>query len=451
LSEVRYSRASFEMPRRYLIIGMGAAGLAAAETIRDHDPAGEVLLVSDDPHGYYSRPGLAYYLTNEIPQRTLQPFTEADYRRLNLRRLAARVRALHPQAHQVELEDQRREPYDRLLLATGSLAVRPPIPGGELDGVVKLDDLADARDIVKRCGRRRAAVVVGGGITALEIVEGLRARKVQTHYFIRRDRYWSNVLDETESRIVEHRLQEEGVQIHYHTELAEILGSQGRVVGVRTEGGGELPCNIVALAIGVRPRIELAGAAGLKADRGLLVDEYLETSVPDIFAAGDVAQVYDPLSGKAVLDTLWGVAVAQGRAAGMIMTGSRMSYHKPPPFNVTRLGGLTTTIIGTVGRGRDEDLLGIARGDSETWRQLPETIAAQSGFEVNHIRVLVGDRTLIGAIVMGDQTLSLPLQHLITHQVDITPIRDQLLRAGARLGDLVAQFWVEGTGQHAPS
>jgi NADPH-dependent 2,4-dienoyl-CoA reductase/sulfur reductase-like enzyme len=199
----------------------------------------------------------------------------------------------------------------------------------------------------------------------------------------------------------------------------------------------------VALAIGVRPRIELARAAGLAVDRGLLVSEYLETSVPDLFAAGDVAQVYDPLSGRAVLDTLWGVAVAQGRAAGMNMAGGAAPYHKSVPFNVTRLAGLTTTIIGTVGRGRDEDLIGIARGDSETWRQLPDAMAVQSDFEVNRVRVLVGGSSLVGAIVMGDQSLSLPLQHLITHQVDATPIRDRLLREGARVGEVISQFWVE--------
>jgi hypothetical protein len=121
------------------------------------------------------------------------------------------------------------------------------------------------------------------------------------------------------------------------------------------------------------------------------------------------------------------------------------------PFNVTRLAGLTTTIIGTVGRGRDEDLVGIARGDSETWRQLPEAMAAESDFEVNHVRVLIGERSLVGAIVMGDQGLSRPLQHLITQQVDVTPVRDQLLHAGGRLGEVIARFWAEAGFDHAPS
>jgi NAD(P)H-nitrite reductase large subunit len=318
-----------------------------------------------------------------------------------------------------------------------------------LDGVVKLDDMDDARRILKGCRRGRMAVVVGGGITALEIVEGLRARHVRTHYFLRGERYWGNVLDETESRIIEGRLREEGIQIHYHTELAEILGKRGRVAGVLTQDGRRIDCTLVAIAIGVRPRTELAEGAGLTIERGIQVDEYLQTSTPDVFAAGDAAQVFDPLSGKSVLDTLWGVAVTQGRIAGKNMAGQAIPYHKSVPFNVTRLAGLTTTIVGTVGRGPDKDLLGIARGDSETWRQLPDALVAQDAFEVNRLRILVGEGSLVGAIVMGDQTLSLPLYHLVAQQADITPVRDPLLEPSARLGELIASFWADWRKSHA--
>jgi NAD(P)H-nitrite reductase large subunit len=438
--------------RRYVIVGMGAAGISAAEAIHAADPAGDLLLVSDDAFGYYSRPGLAYYLTGEVPQQMLHPFSDADFRRLGVRRIQARATGLDPTAHRLLVAGGREVGYDRLLLATGSRAFMPSLPGLDLEGVVTLDDLTDARGIVRRARRARAAVVIGGGITALELVEGLRARRPHVHYFLRRDRYWSSVLDEVESRIVEDRLRHEGVQLHYQTELEEVLGRRGRVTAVRTVDGREIACAIVAVAIGVRPRMALPTAAGLEADRGVLVDEYLQSSAPDVFAAGDVAQVYDPLSGKAVLDTLWGVAVAQGRAAGQTMAGSPTAYRKPVPFNVTRLAGLTTTIIGAVGRGRDDaDLPGIARGDSETWRDLPDALATQEGFDVNNVRVVVGERTLLGAVVMGDQTLSRALHQLVTHQVDVSSIRPALLAPGAALGDLLARFWVEWRGQNAAS
>jgi hypothetical protein len=153
--------------------------------------------------------------------------------------------------------------------------------------------------------------------------------------------------------------------------------------------------------------------------------------------------------------------VAQGRVAGQNMAVAegageeKVAYRKPVPFNVTRLAGLTTTIVGTVGHGRDEDVQGIVRGDSETWRQLPGTlseagiIAHQGDFEVNRVRVLLGERTLVGAIVMGDQALSHPLQHLVVGQVDISAIREQILRPTSPLGDVIAEFWAAWRQRHA--
>lgn len=434
--------------RRYVIIGSGPAGISAAEAIRSLDPQGNLLLVSDDPYGYYSRPGLAYYLTGEISEEMLFPFQETDFQKLHLRRIKARVLGIDSLAHQIELDNGTRVAYDRLLIAAGASANMPKLAGIELEGVVKLDNLEDARHILNLARKARSAVVIGGGITALELVEGLVARRVKTHYFLRGERYWSNVLDETESSIVEHRLQEDGVQIHYHTEADQILGRGGKVVGVQTRDGHQIACSIVAVAIGIMPRTKLAQQAGIKVDRGILVDEYLQTDKEHIYAAGDVAQVYDPATGKSVLDSLWGPAREQGKVAGMNMAGRQVPYIKPIAFNVTRLANLTTTIIGSVGSGSDEDLPGIARGDSETWRQLPDAIAAQADFDVNRLRILVGDNTLRGAIVMGDQTLSQTLQHVILQQVQIESIRQRLYEPDAPLGDIITNFWMDWTTRH---
>jgi NADPH-dependent 2,4-dienoyl-CoA reductase/sulfur reductase-like enzyme len=195
--------------------------------------------------------------------------------------------------------------------------------------------------------------------------------------------------------------------------------------------------------------VELARGAGLAVERGVLANEYLQTSNPDIYAAGDVAQVYDPASKHSIIDSLWGPAREQGYMAGLNMTGKQTVYVKKMPFNVTRLAGLTTTIIGTVGRGRDEDLVGIARGDSETWRSLPDAIVAQTGFKVNRLRLLVGEKTLLGAIVMGDQQLSFPLEKIISNHADISSIRDKLLHPNAPIGDIIADFWSNRRAEYA--
>jgi len=435
--------------RRYVMIGSGVASIAAIEAIRSIDNNSEILLIGDEAHGFYSRPGLAFYLTGELSERQLFPMGEAEFRNLHVRRIHARVVRLHPEQHLIRFQDGSTLPYDRALIAVGAEAQKVKVPGVDLGGVVKLDNLDDARHILNLARKARSAVVVGGGITALELVEGLMQHGLKTQYFLRGDRYWSNVLDETESHIVEERLKEEGAKIHYHTELKEILGKSGRVAAVRTMDGRTIPCDLVAIAIGIRARTELARASGIQYDRGVIVNQTLETSASNVFAAGDVAQVFDPLTGNSLMNTLWTPARDQGYIAGLNMAGITTAYFQRAPFNVTRLANLTTTIIGTVGRGEDQDVVGIVRGDSETWRQLPDAIAAQADFDVNRLRILVGQNTLLGGILIGDQTLSRALQHMIAEQADITPIRQQLLQPAAPLADILADFWTLWRSEHA--
>ncbi len=433
---------------RYIIIGSGAAGIAAAESIRSRDVAGEIIIMTEDLHGYYSRPGLAYFLTGELPEKALFPFQKSDFDRLKIKLTIGKALRIDPANHALIFYpgNQPKEAtinYDRLLIANGASAVSSDTPGANLEGVFKLDNLADAHLIRSLTRKGKIGVVVGGGITALELVEALIAQKVKVHYLLRGDRYWNNVLDEKESHIVEERLREHGVTIHYKSELAEIQGKKDHVSAVLLKDGNKIPCDLVGIAIGVRPRTELAKSAGISCDRGILVNEQLQTTVQNIYAAGDCAQVYDPILKKNVVDSLWSPAREQGRVAGLNMTGESCIYVKATSFNVTRLAELTTTIIGNVGGGKDDDLVGIARGDSETWRQLPDAISAQSNFDINHIRLMVGDKYLLGAIVMGDQTLSFPLEQIITQRIDITPIRDQLLAPGVKFGDLIIDFYTK--------
>ena len=424
--------------------------MTAAEAIREADADAEIVVVGADPHGYYSRPGLAYYLTREMPEQRLFPFTPQDLVRLDVTVLTGRAVGVDPAAHRVTMESGPDIVYDRLLIATGSRAIPTRVPGAELDGVVKLDDMDDARDIVRRCRKAKAAVVVGGGITALELVEGLRARRVHVHYFIRRDRFWSNVLSESESRIVEQGLLREGVEIHPYTDLAGIDGKDGRVVAAETGAGTRIPCDLVAVAIGVRPQIELAHAAGLACERGILVDHYLRSSDEHIYAAGDVAEVYDTRTGHRTLDILWSTAVAKGRVAGRNMATEPVdTYEEGTPLNVTRLGGLHATIIGTVGSGEDADLEGIARGDSQVWSELCEAAIVEAQRGDAHIRLALDGGTIVGAVVIGDQALSFPLQELIEARLDVSGIEAALEAPEAPIVELVNGAWEDWRARRA--
>jgi NADPH-dependent 2,4-dienoyl-CoA reductase/sulfur reductase-like enzyme len=436
---------------RYIIIGMGVAGISAAEGVRSLGPSGEITVIGDDPHGYYSRPGLAYVLTGELEPGHLFPYPPADLKRLEARFVRGQVTEVRAGERSISLASGSKLSYDRLLIATGARAVRLEVPGAALGGVVKLDDLEDTNCILTRAKKTREAVVVGGGITALELVEGLAARRIRVHYLLRGDRYWGAVLDEAESRLVEARLRDEGIHIHYHSEIKEIIGKDGRVTGVQLADGNELRCQILAYAIGIVPRLDLARSAGVAVDRGILTDEFLETNIPGVFAAGDAAQVRDPITGRQVLDSLWNPARQQGFTAGQNMAGARVPYVKEIPFNVTRLAGLTTTLIGTVGTGRDEDVVGIVRGESETWHETPEAAITGSSSGLNRVRLLVGQEKILGAVVMGDQGPSRALEGLIRGRVDISPIRQRLLEANAPIGAILTAFWADRAGRSVPA
>jgi NAD(P)H-nitrite reductase large subunit len=274
---------------------------------------------------------------------------------------------------------------------------------------------------------------VGGGITAVELAEGLAANKVHVQYLMRGERYWSSVLADHESQLVEARLQDDGISIRRNVELARVIGDKRkRVVGVETKNGQLIACDMVAVAVGVQPRLELALGAGLETGRGIFTDEYLRTSAPDIYAAGDVAEVLDPATGRRGIDSLWSVANAQGRVAGANMTGESRSFApRPAPFNVTKIGGITTTVIGAIGAGgRDGDLVSLARGDSNAWREQLEGFAVQDDVEADHLRLILSDKRILGAVVMGDQSLTRPLLHLIRSQVDIGAVYQRFAAGG---------------------
>jgi NAD(P)H-nitrite reductase large subunit len=437
------------MADRYVIVGNGAAGLTAAQEIRARDPVAEVTIITDEPFPFYSRPGLAYYLRGDIPQKQLFSVPHDYYRQHKFRLLNKPAIRLDTDARTVSLADDLILPYDRLLIATGSCSVKPRLPGIELPGVVTLDTMADAQGILRLAKKAKRAVVVGGGITALELAEGLQDRGVETHYLLRKDRFWSGLLDEGESRLVEDRLRDRGVGVHKREEVAEILGRKGRVHAVRTKSGDVLRCEIAGVAIGVCPNLDLIAGTTIAHDRGILVDDHLRTNVPGVYAAGDVAQILDRWTGEHRLDVLWPTAIASGKVAGANMAGGHKHYRKGVPFNAALLFGLHLTAIGQVSArpvaGDNADLVALSRGASEVWfsRGNGECLTVLYKQAAETKRVVIRGRTIVGALLLGGgQTLADPLRDLIEAEVDITPIRQRLLQDHhVSPEDILLPFW----------
>jgi NAD(P)H-nitrite reductase large subunit len=430
---------------RYVIVGNGAAGVTAAETVRAQDPRGHITIISGEPGPMYSRPGLAYVVINEVSDQQVVARREAWYGEQRIALIFGRAVKLDLQAHCVVLEDGRAPAFDQLLIATGARAMPLPYPGADLEGVVYLDTLAGTRDLLRQARTARRAVVIGGGITALELAEGLRHHGLDTHYFVRKRGLWSAVFNEMESGLLEDRLRGHGVQLHFNTEIEAVVPDEaGRVAGVRLTTGETFACDLVGAAIGVRPQLELAAHTPLRVERGLVVDEYLQTNVPGVFAAGDCAQVYDRWSGEHLLDVLWPTAVAAGRVAGRNMAGARQAYVKGTPFNACRLFGLHVSAIGQLGNGRGEDAEAfqtLSRGSSEVWATRPHgSISAWSQDGANTLRLMLSGNRLAGALVVGRQTLADPLRGLIENQTEVSELRPYLNTGGPALEQAILRL-----------
>lgn len=434
---------------RYVIIGNGAAGVTAAQTIRQHDSAGEIVILTAEPYPMYSRPGLAYVLIKEVPPEQIMARTLDWYEEWGINLVLGKVVKLDVQRQTVWLDDGRSLPYDRLLIATGARATPPPYAGAELDGVVYLDTLDGTKELVQKTRRARRAVVVGGGITALELSEGLAHLGLDTHYFLRRDRLWGRVFNDEEAALLEKKMKAHHVHIHYNTEVEEILGNRrGRVRGVRLTDGSEFKCDLVGMAIGVKPLIDVVQNSPIATDRAILVDEQMRTNVSNVYAAGDCAQVYDRWTEKHTLDILWPSAVAEGNAAGLNMVGKTYEYEKGSPFNACLLFGLHITTMGQINPRREADadepeiLQHISRGSSEVWYTYPRPYrSAWSAEADNTVRLVLSGDFLVGALVIGEQNLTDSLRYLIEHEVNIADMYEELSAGGVRMRACLLRFW----------
>jgi NAD(P)H-nitrite reductase large subunit len=432
---------------RYLILGNGAAGATAAEGIRSHDARGEITIVNAEKQTMYSRPGLAYVIINEIPAHQVIARQPEWYGERRIRVVHGAATQVDPTAHRVRLADGHALPYDRLLIATGARAVPLPYPGATLDGIVYLDTLDGTKELLKKAKRAKRAVVVGGGITALEMTEGLAHHKVETHYFVRRNTLWGTVFNAAESKMLAERMAAHGVHIHYNTEISEVLGDKHkRVRGVRLTSGQVFDCDLLGAGIGVKPQIDLVRGTPIKVDKAILVNEYLETSAPDVYAAGDCAQIWDRWTQTHMLDVLWPTAVAAGRVAGANMAGAREVYTKGTPFNACLLFGLHITAIGQLGGSHDESepevFQHISRGSSEIWATRPHAYAsAWSQDGPNTVRLALSDDRMVGALIVGEQSLADPLRDLIDMQVNALPLRPYIAKGGSEMTRKILQYW----------
>jgi len=334
--------------KRYVIIGGGPAGINAAAAIRVRDGEGEILVLDRDRDPPYYRTELDTYIggSTSDAELPLHPPVYYQEQRIALR-LQSVVARLKPSDRRVEMVDGERVEYDALLLAPGSYPLTVSCPGSRLTGVMTVRTWDDARRVTREVLETdRPILVVGGGVLGLILAEGIRQRGRQVVLLEREPRLWAPVLDEVASDLVRRGLTQSGIEVLLGEEIVEVYEENGRVTNVRTSGGRRMDAALVVVAIGVRPDIGFLDGSGVRTDRGILIDHEFRTNVPDVFAAGDAAQTYDPISGQFRVVTNWNNAVEQGKLAGGIMAGSSDVYRGVIVSNSETFSGVRVTVLG---------------------------------------------------------------------------------------------------------
>ncbi|MFH0804240.1 MAG: FAD-dependent oxidoreductase [Candidatus Zambryskibacteria bacterium] len=311
---------------KYLIIGGGVAGTTAAETLRQKDRDGSIAIVSDEPRMYsrimLSKPN---FFLGKIPFDSVWLREEKWYTENKIDFIGnVLAKKLNSADKTIELSDGKILKYEKLLLATGGEAGRWNIPGADKKGICYLRDLREAEELIKNVKSAKHAIAIGSGFVSFEMCEMMRLAGLEVTLVMREPYYWYPLLDEESGKMIGVAMEKGGVKILRESEVSEIIGNEN-IEGVILKDGTQIPCQLALIGIGLECHLDWIKEAGVETGRGILANEYLETNIPDIYAAGDVAEFNDLVLGERVQLGNWVNAQTQGRTVAKNMMGN----HEP--------------------------------------------------------------------------------------------------------------------------
>jgi 3-phenylpropionate/trans-cinnamate dioxygenase ferredoxin reductase subunit len=404
-----------------IIVGGGLAAGRLASEYRAADGEADVTILSAEPDPPYNRPPLTKGFLRKEQDRDstfVRPDEEYEDDVVELR-LGTTVEAIHPADHEVELAGDERVPYGTLVLATGARPRALPIPGADLVGVHTYRTLADAETVSAAADEAHSAIVIGGSFIGAETAASLRARGLDVTLVEMGDTLMPQLRCADLSAELVDLYRAEGVDVRLETQVEELTGNGRLLTGARTKDGEAIEGYLAIVGVGVVPNVELAEQAGADVDDGVVVDERFRTSLPDVYAIGDVARYPDPTAGRHRRIEHWSNADAQGAHLGRQLAGSRAPYDALPVF-FTQLFGRKLQVLGDVERATEC----ILRGSLADGRLI--------GFH------LTDDRRLVGAVIHGQAAdVAVELEELLRSGVVVDdPIR--LLDGNLRPADAVA-------------
>lgn len=379
---------------RHVIIGAGPAGVLAAETLRDIDAGADVTLIGNEALPPYSRMALPYFLAGNIgAEGTWLRKDRGHYDEAGITLKKGRVTALHPERNSLTLEDGATLSWDRLLLATGSSAICPDLPGADLPGVHCAWTLEDAHNILRLAQPAARVLLVGAGFIGCIILEALVRRGVQLRVVEMEERMVARMMDETSSRLLQRWCAARDVQVQTSTRVQAVEQVDG-ALRVQLNGGNAVAADLLIWATGVRPNMDFLADSGVHVDYGVLVNEYMQTSIPTIYAAGDVCQGKDFSTGNYSVQAIQPTATEHGRLAALNMCGRTVRHQGCINMNVLDTMGLISTSYGKWMGSEGGD--GVTLCDEERFRYLnlqfeeDVLVGAQALGLIGHVGVLRG-------------------------------------------------------------
>ncbi|MFQ5510607.1 MAG: NAD(P)/FAD-dependent oxidoreductase [Candidatus Krumholzibacteriia bacterium] len=369
-----------------VIVGNGITGITAALRLRRRQPGWRITVVSGESDYHYSRPALMYIFMGHVRYEDTKPYEDRFWKKNNIDLMRAWVTEIDVANKRLLFAGQTQPlSYDKLLIATGSESNKFGWPGQDMNGVQGLYGLQDLELLYKNVRGVREAVIVGGGLIGIELAEMLHSRNVHVTFLVRETSFWNVVIPDEEARMINAAIEREGLGLVLSTELKEIVDDgTGRVTGVIDNAGRRINCQFAGLTVGVHPNASLAGSSGIPTGRGVLVDRSLRAGVPDVYAAGDCAEIVTGEE-RNLVQQVWYTGRMQGLVVADVMAGEERIYEPGIWFNSAKFLDTEYQVYGAVGR----DLPG---EENLFWR---DAAGRRS------IRIVYGDQGVFGFNLLG--------------------------------------------------
>lgn len=399
----------------YTIIGNGVAGTEAAKTIRKRDPQAEIMIITQDHYPFYSRPRLPELLAKEVSVEEIYVYNIGWYHKNQIQLfLNGTVKNIDPKNRKITLTDKSTFAYDKLLLDTGSSSSLPPIEGiSAAEGVFTLRTIQDVLTITERSARAKTVTLIGGGLLGLEAGNGLRKLGLTVTVVEFFDRLLPRQLDAEGSVILQKQLEAFGLKFFLGAQSKSIKDT-GSVKILELKDGKLIESDFVLVSAGIKPNISLAQAAGISVNKGVVVNDLMETNIPGVYAAGDVAEHKGRIYG------IWPAAQRQGVVAGTNMSGGNEPYPGTVPSTSLKIAGIHLTSMGDI-TAEDKSV---------------EQIKAKNPGKNIYKKLFVKEGRIQGAIFLGDTKNVREIGQLIEKKTDVSKFKDRILEADFDMKDL---------------